>query len=126
MKIVNDMDFNSLFNKREGFVMRDAEKWLYTKIIEEALKRCFYNMSKAAQVLGISRATLSRKIHDLDIDLPYKPITEIQRLTLEIERLEKGEFTKIKNTIVRYNGKYYYTDCGKTSKNVRLIVDYIK
>lgn len=126
MNISSDATFNSLFEKRSGFIMRDAEKWLYRTIIEEALKRCFYNQSKTADVLGINRSTLIRKINDLDIVLPHKPLTDIQAMTLSIERLEKGEMVKFGNIIVRYNGKYYYTDCGKTSKNVRLMVDYIK
>jgi len=45
-------------------VMRSTEKVL----IEEVLKLCNFNQSKAAKVLGIHRNTLRRKLRELNID----------------------------------------------------------
>ena len=125
MIIKNNLNFDEMLNKRSGFVMRDAEKWLYKTVIEEALKRCFYNQTKTSEILGITRNTLASRIHQYDIQMPLHNITDKQRMILDIEKLDKGEFIKIGKFIVNYNGKYYYTECGKTSSSVRIIVDYI-
>ncbi len=49
----------------------DLEKWA----IGEALRQAHGNKSRAAQMLGISRDTLYRKLHELDVDseLPGSP-----------------------------------------------------
>jgi len=43
--------------------LNDLEKWA----IGEALRQAHGNKSKAAQMLGISRDTLYRKLHELDL-----------------------------------------------------------
>lgn len=47
-------------------VMREVEK----PLIEVTLKSCQYNQKKAAQVLGINRNTLRRKMNEHRIELP--------------------------------------------------------
>lgn len=65
----------SLINQMvdRGISFEDALGEFEKKFIKKVLEKSSGNQSKAAQLLGIHRNTLSRKINELDLDHRPKP-----------------------------------------------------
>lgn len=71
----------SLINQMvdRGISFEDALGEFEKKFIKKVLEKSSGNQSKAAQILGIHRNTLSRKINELDLDHRPKPRKRLSR-----------------------------------------------
>ena len=75
----NELPFSSALEGRPiSFAIRDEDQPATTikenekQLIQKMLSRCGYNISRTAQMLGISRSTLYRKFKKYDIDRSFR------------------------------------------------------
>lgn len=112
------MNLNELFDNNHGDVVRIAENHFMKIMIEEAGRRTNFNKFKMAEMLGIDRSTLNRKITESGAYSPKRHSPKVDKIELELYRMAKAEHKEFNEIKVLYDGTFYRIGSFKSGKAI--------
>lgn len=110
------MNLSELFDNNHGDIVRIAENHFMKIMIEEAGRRTNFNKFKMAEMLGITRNTLSKRIIESGAYSPKKRSYKIDKIELELYRMAKAEHKEFNEIKVLYDGTFYRVGNFKSGK----------